>query len=69
MRIRLEIDDSLMRDAMSVTGALSRKQAIEDGLRMLIRAHHQQELRKLRGCIAWDGHGEDSRQWPRQPAD
>ena len=54
MRISLVIDDGLMRDAMKMTG-LSIEDAVEEGLRLLIKVNEQQGIRRLKGKIAWQG--------------
>jgi Arc/MetJ family transcription regulator len=54
MRISLVIDDGLMRDAMKMTG-LSVEEAVEEGLRLLIKVNEQQGIRRLKGKIAWQG--------------
>jgi hypothetical protein len=54
MRISLVINDGLMRDAMNTTG-LSIEEAVEEGLRLLIKVNGQQGIRRLKGKIAWQG--------------
>lgn len=55
MRTNIEIDDQLMRDALRMTGAKTKKEAVERGLRTLIRLRQQEQLRQLRGKLPWDG--------------
>lgn len=54
MRTNIEIDDQLLRDAMAATGARTKKEVVELGLRRLTRLHDQQKIRELRG-IGWTG--------------
>jgi Arc/MetJ family transcription regulator len=54
MRTNIEIDDQLMRDAMDATGARTKKEAVELGLRTLTRLRRQAQLRELRG-VGWIG--------------
>jgi len=68
MRTNIDIDDSLMADAMAATGARTKKQVVENGLRLLVRMQRQQELRSLRGKVAWDGNLEVSRLSVHEPA-
>lgn len=55
MRTNIVIDDHLMDDALRLTGFKTKKQAVEAGLKMLVRLARQEEIRKLRGQIAWQG--------------
>jgi Arc/MetJ family transcription regulator len=60
MKLKVEIDDNLMRQAMRSGKYRSRKAAIEAGLRLLV-LRGQTRIRRLRGKIAWDGDLEESR--------
>lgn len=55
MRTNIEIDDKLMSDALRLTGAKTKKEAVEMGLRTLLRLHQQAQLRQLRGKLQWEG--------------
>ena len=55
MRTNIVIDDKLMQDALKATGLRTKKDAVELGLRTLLRLQQQAELRKLRGTMTWDG--------------
>ena len=55
MRISIVIDDKLMRDALKATGAKTKREAVELGLRTLIHLQEQAEIRKLRGKLQWRG--------------
>ena len=55
MRTNIEIDDQLMKDALRATGAKTKKEAVELGLRTLLDLSAQEEARSLRGKIAWEG--------------
>lgn len=54
MRTNIVIDDKLMVEAMAASGAKSKRETVEAGLRTLVRLKRQSELRKLRG-IGWEG--------------
>ena len=54
MRTNIVIDDKLMLEAMVASGAKSKRETVEAGLRTLVRLKRQDELRKLRG-IGWEG--------------
>ncbi|MCK5649356.1 MAG: type II toxin-antitoxin system VapB family antitoxin [Gammaproteobacteria bacterium] len=55
MRTNIVIDDELMADALKATGLTTKKEAVELGLKMLVRLNKQQEIRKLRGKLKWEG--------------
>lgn len=61
MRTNIEIDDSLIRQAMRSTGTRTKKAAVEAGLRLLVQTHAQTAIRPLRGQVAWDGDLNQSR--------
>jgi Arc/MetJ family transcription regulator len=54
MRTNIEIDDELMRDAIVASGARTKKEAVELGLRTLVKLKAQERVRELRG-IGWVG--------------
>jgi Arc/MetJ family transcription regulator len=54
MRTNIEIDDALMRAALAATGAPTKREVVEEGLRTLIRLRSQRKLLELRG-IGWEG--------------
>lgn len=55
MRIRIEIDDQLMSDALKLTGLKTKKEAVELGLRILLRLRQQEEIRRYKGKFHWEG--------------
>ncbi len=55
MRTNIVIDDKLMADALKATGVGTKKEAVELGLRMLVKQNRQQAVRKLRGKLRWEG--------------
>ncbi len=55
MRTNIVIDDKLMSDALKVTGAGTKKEAVELGLKLLVRQNKQQTIRNLRGKLRWEG--------------
>jgi len=55
MRTNIVIDDKLMRDALRATGLKTKREAVELGLRTLLRLHKQAEIRQLRGKLNWQG--------------
>ena len=55
MRTNIVIDDRLMRDALRTTGVKTKREAVELGLRTLVRLKEQAEIRGLRGKLNWRG--------------
>jgi Arc/MetJ family transcription regulator len=55
MRTNIVIDDKLMEDALKVTGLHTKRDAVELGLKTLIRLKKQEGIKKLRGRLKWEG--------------
>lgn len=55
MRTNIVIDEKLMNDALKATGLKTKKEAVELGLRTLIKLNKQEEIRGLKGKLKWDG--------------
>jgi Arc/MetJ family transcription regulator len=55
MRTNIVIDDKLMRDTLKATGLKTKREAVELGLRTLLRLRQQARLRDWRGKLAWEG--------------
>jgi len=55
LRTNIAIDDKLMRDTLRATGAKTKREAVELGLRTLLRLSKQAEIRALRGKVDWKG--------------
>jgi Arc/MetJ family transcription regulator len=55
MRTNIVIDDSLMAEAMAVTGLGTKREIVETALRTLIRINRQMDVLALAGTIDWVG--------------
>lgn len=55
MRTNIEIDDKLMDDTLRLTGLKTKREAVELGLRTLLRLRQQAEIRRFRGKLSWQG--------------
>ncbi len=53
MRTNIVIDKKLISDAIKATGARTKKEAVELGLKALIQLKRQEALRGLRGKLEW----------------
>jgi Arc/MetJ family transcription regulator len=49
------IDDKLMKDTLRATGLKTKREAVELGLRTLLRLKQQEEIRRFRGKLNWQG--------------
>jgi Arc/MetJ family transcription regulator len=55
MRTNIEIDDTLLAQAMAATGQTTKRATVEEALRTVVRIRSQQEaLRSLEGA-GWEG--------------
>lgn len=61
MRTNIEIDDKLMADVLEATGLNTKKDAVELGLKTLIKLKKQEEIKKFRGKLTWEGDLDDMR--------
>ncbi len=61
MRTNIVIDDELMDEALKVTGVKTKKEAVELGLKTLIRLKQQETIKAFRGKLKWEGSLEDMR--------
>jgi len=55
MRTNIVIDDQLMRETLRATGLKTKREAVEEGLRTLVRLQKQADIRKFRGKLRWKG--------------
>jgi len=55
MRTNIVIDDKLMRDTLRATGLKTKREAVEEALRALLRLKRQEQIRRLRGKLDWNG--------------
>lgn len=55
VRTNIVIDDKLMADALDASGLQTKKEAVEEGLKALIKLRKQANIRNLRGKLNWEG--------------
>jgi len=48
------VDENLLKEAMEAVGARSKREAIEKGLRFLVRWHNREALRRELGTFEMD---------------
>ena len=64
MRTNIEINDKLMNDALKATGVKTKKEAVELGLKTLIRLKKQENIKNFRGALKWSGDLDEMRYVP-----
>lgn len=55
MRIRIAIDEYILRQVLRATGLKTKREAVELGLRTLLGLRQQAEIRRYRGKLDWQG--------------
>jgi Arc/MetJ family transcription regulator len=55
VRTNIVIDGKLMRDTLRATGLKTKREAVELGLRTVLRLRKQAAIRRLRGKLDWQG--------------
>jgi len=55
MRTNIVIDDQLMDQALSLSGFKTKKETVEEALRLLIAQKNQAGIRRFRGRLHWEG--------------
>ena len=55
MRTNIVIDDQLMDEALLVSGYKTKREAVEEGLKLLIAMKKQAIIRELKGKLLWEG--------------
>lgn len=62
MRTNIVLDDKLIERAQQLTGIKTKREVVQEALRVLILLREQTEIRKLRGKLHWEGNIEEQRQ-------
>ena len=55
VRTNIVNDDRLMAEAMRLSGARTKRQVVEESLRLMVRLKEQERVRAARGRIRWSG--------------
>ncbi len=55
MRTNIDIDDKLMTDAQKASGLATKKQTVEEALRLMVKLRRQQEVGAAFGKYPWCG--------------
>jgi Arc/MetJ family transcription regulator len=55
VRTNIVIEDELMAAAMNASGLGTKREVVEAGLRLLVKLKAQENIRRYRGKLAWEG--------------
>lgn len=55
MRTNIVIDDELMEEALKASRFKTKKDTVEEGLKLLIQRKKQENIKDLRGKLNWKG--------------
>lgn len=55
MRTNIDIDDGVLKEVQRLTGAKTKREAVDLALRELVARHRRLGLLKLRGKVRWEG--------------
>lgn len=61
MRTNIDIDDAILKEVQRLTGAKTKREAVDVALRELVARHRRLGLLRLRGKVRWEGNLEESR--------
>jgi Arc/MetJ family transcription regulator len=55
MRTNIDIDDDVLREVKRLTGAKTKREAVDVALRELVARYRRAGILKLRGKVRWEG--------------
>jgi Arc/MetJ family transcription regulator len=61
MRTNIVIDEKLMTEALEFSGLKTKREAVEEGLKLLVELKKQEKIRQFRGKLKWEGDLDDMR--------
>jgi len=61
MRTNIDIDDSVLKEVQRLTGAKTKREAVDLALRELVARYRRLGLLRLKGKVRWEGNLEESR--------
>ncbi len=61
MRMHVVIDDELIEAALKASGLKTKKDAIEEGLKLLVKFKSQKIIKHFRGKLYWSGNLDETR--------
>jgi Arc/MetJ family transcription regulator len=61
MRTNIDIDDALMAEAQALSGAKTKRETVQEALRLLVQIRRQADILKMEGRYPWIGDLDDMR--------
>lgn len=61
MRTNIEIDDDILKEVQALTGAKTKREAVDVALRELVARYRRLGLLRLKGKVRWEGDLDTSR--------
>lgn len=61
MRTNIDIDDKLLSEVLEATGLKTKEDAVELGLKTVLKLRSQHDIRSYRGRLQWQGDLEEMR--------
>jgi Arc/MetJ family transcription regulator len=55
VRTNIVIDDALLQQVQELTGARTKREAVDTALRLLVQIKRQEAIRAARGKLRWEG--------------
>lgn len=55
MRTNIDIDDAVLKEVQALTGARTKREAVDLALRELVARYRRLGLLKLQGKVRWEG--------------
>ena len=62
MRTNIVINDILIEQALKLGGFKTKKEAVEEALKLLVRLKQQESIKKFKGRLKWEGSLDEMRQ-------
>ena len=61
MRTNIVLNESLVNDAMKLSGLKTKKSVIEEALKLFVSIQKQTRLKSLKGKLKWEGNLDEMR--------
>ena len=61
MRTNIVINDTLMQEAMTISGITTKKEVVEESLRLFVKLKQQKAIKNWFGKLRWEGDLEEMR--------
>ncbi len=55
MRTNIVVNDTLMEEALKLSGVKTKKSVVDKALKLLVRVKRQEAIRELKGKLNWEG--------------